>query len=84
MGAHRSHEEQRAGMTNEQGAGSSSLSDGCIVNRNQLIQNELNLQEVRRIFSVGKRLGIKVQNNEEEVQSRLLELEIRDEGQGRE
>ncbi|GLT34095.1 hypothetical protein SLA2020_086370 [Shorea laevis] len=64
--------------------GSSSLSDGCIVHRNQVIQREMTLQEVRRIFNVRKRLGIQVQDNEEEVQSRLMELEARDDGQGRE
>ncbi|GKV49437.1 hypothetical protein SLEP1_g56187 [Rubroshorea leprosula] len=52
-----------------------SLSDGCIVNRNQVIQREMNLLEVRRMISVGKRLGVKIQGTEEEVQSRLLQLE---------
>ncbi|GLU10101.1 hypothetical protein SLE2022_269240 [Rubroshorea leprosula] len=52
-----------------------SLSDGCIANRNRVIQRELNLLEVRRMISVGKRLGVQIQGNEEEVQSRLLQLE---------
>ncbi|GLT99466.1 hypothetical protein SLE2022_169030 [Rubroshorea leprosula] len=75
--------QQQQKVTLEQGVGCSSLSDGCIVNRNQVIKRELNLQEVRRIFGVGKRLGIQWQDNEEEVQSRLLDLEIRDCEQGK-
>ncbi|GLT33474.1 hypothetical protein SLA2020_080620 [Shorea laevis] len=68
----------------EQRAGSESLSDGCINHRNKVIQREMNLKEVRRIFKVGQRLGIRVEENDEEVQSKLLEMEERDEGQGRE
>ncbi|GLT57066.1 hypothetical protein SLA2020_300660 [Shorea laevis] len=68
----------------EQRAGSGSLSDGCINHRNKVIQREMNLQEVSRIFKVGQRLGIKVGENDEEVQSKLLEMEERDAGQGRE
>ncbi|GKV44194.1 hypothetical protein SLEP1_g51396 [Rubroshorea leprosula] len=50
--------------------GSMSLSDGCIMHRNQVIQRELNLHEVRKMMRVGKRLGIEMQGNEEEVESR--------------
>ncbi|GLU01162.1 hypothetical protein SLE2022_184840 [Rubroshorea leprosula] len=57
---------------------SDSFSDGCIVNRNRLIHSEMALHEVRTMMSMGKRLGIQIQNNEEEVQSRLLELEMRE------
>ncbi|GLT90132.1 hypothetical protein SLE2022_080810 [Rubroshorea leprosula] len=57
---------------------SDSLSDGCIANRNRLIHREMALHEVRMMMSMGKRLGIQIQNNEEEVQSRLLELEMRE------
>ncbi|GKV48490.1 hypothetical protein SLEP1_g55300 [Rubroshorea leprosula] len=67
----------------DQRAGSASLSDGCIAHRNKVIRREMNGQEVRRIFNLGKRLGIEVGENEEEVQSKLMELEVRDEGQGR-
>ncbi|GLT97827.1 hypothetical protein SLE2022_153740 [Rubroshorea leprosula] len=56
-----------------------SLSDGCIQNRNALIRQQLELDEVRRLFGLGKRLGIQCQNNEEEVISRLAALEGRDE-----
>ncbi|GKV47369.1 hypothetical protein SLEP1_g54274 [Rubroshorea leprosula] len=56
-----------------------SLSDGCIQNRNALIRQQLELDEVRRLFGLGKRLGIQCQNNEEEVFSRLAALEGRDE-----
>ncbi|GLT90043.1 hypothetical protein SLE2022_079960 [Rubroshorea leprosula] len=84
MRSHRTLKVQQVPATQEQCVGCSSLSDGCIANRNQVIQRELNLQEVRRIFSLGKRLGIQLQDNEEEVQSRLLDLEARDVGQGKE
>ncbi|GLU13888.1 hypothetical protein SLE2022_304980 [Rubroshorea leprosula] len=57
--------------------GSCSISDGCIANRNSMIRREMTLHEVRRMMSVGKRLGFQVQDNEGEVQSRLLELEER-------
>ncbi|GKV44470.1 hypothetical protein SLEP1_g51655 [Rubroshorea leprosula] len=63
--------------------GSMSLSDGCIMHRNQVIQRELNLHEVRKMMRVGKRLGIEMQDNEDAVESRLLELEDRDEERGR-
>ncbi|GLT87508.1 hypothetical protein SLE2022_055870 [Rubroshorea leprosula] len=52
-----------------------SLSDGCIANRNRVIQREMSLLEVRRMISVGKRLGVQLQGNEEEIQSRLMQLE---------
>ncbi|GLT99815.1 hypothetical protein SLE2022_172290 [Rubroshorea leprosula] len=81
--SNRIHTEQQVEATHGQGVGSLSLSDGCIANRNQVLQREMTLQEVRRIYRVGKRLGIQVQENEDEVQSRLLELEERDAGQGR-
>ncbi|GLU17139.1 hypothetical protein SLE2022_335330 [Rubroshorea leprosula] len=57
--------------------GSCSISDGWIANRNNIIRRELTLHEVRRMMSVGKRLGIQIQDNEGEVQSRLVELEER-------
>ncbi|GLU12862.1 hypothetical protein SLE2022_295200 [Rubroshorea leprosula] len=57
--------------------GSCSISDGCIANRNNIVRRELTLHEVRRMMSVGKRLGIQIQDNEGEVQSRLVELEER-------
>ncbi|GLT82973.1 hypothetical protein SLE2022_012890 [Rubroshorea leprosula] len=62
-----------------------SLSDGCIANRNRVIQREMNLLEVRRMISVGKRLGVQILGNEEEVQSRLLQLEepVVEQAQGR-
>ncbi|GLU08628.1 hypothetical protein SLE2022_255300 [Rubroshorea leprosula] len=63
--------------------GSSSLSDGCIEHRNQVIKRDLDLIEVRRMISVGKRLGINFQDSEEEVQSRLLAVEGRIAVQGR-
>ncbi|GKV48781.1 hypothetical protein SLEP1_g55572 [Rubroshorea leprosula] len=84
---HRNQEEQQkvqnGAAVQDQRAGSSSLSDGCIAHRNKVIRREMNIQEVRRIFNLGKRLGIEVGENDEEVQSRLMELEVRDEGQGR-
>ncbi|GLT94098.1 hypothetical protein SLE2022_118570 [Rubroshorea leprosula] len=79
----RVHNEQQVEATQAQRVGGLSLSDGCIANRNQVLQREMTLQEVRRIFSVGKRLGIQLQDIEDEVQSRLLELEVRDAGQGK-
>ncbi|GLT66341.1 hypothetical protein SLA2020_387090 [Shorea laevis] len=63
--------------------GSISLSDGCIEHRNQVIKRDLSLFEVKRMISVGKRLGINFQGNEEEVESRLLGVEGRTEEQGR-
>ncbi|GLU16461.1 hypothetical protein SLE2022_328940 [Rubroshorea leprosula] len=58
--------------------GSMSISDGDIVNRNRVIQRELNLHEVRRMMRVGKRLGIQFEDNDEELQSRLIEAEDRE------
>ncbi|GLT45332.1 hypothetical protein SLA2020_191690 [Shorea laevis] len=55
-----------------------SISDGCIENRNRVLQGEMNMQEVRRIMEVGKRLGFQLENNGEEIQSRLLEAENRE------
>ncbi|GLT32035.1 hypothetical protein SLA2020_067290 [Shorea laevis] len=63
-------------------AGSESLSNGCIAHRNQVIQREMNINEVKKILSVGKRLGIQLHANEEEVESRLMVAERRDAGQG--
>ncbi|GLU23242.1 hypothetical protein SLE2022_392640 [Rubroshorea leprosula] len=50
-----------------------SISDGCIENRNRVLQREMNMHEVRRMMGVGKRLGLNFENNEEEIQSKLLE-----------
>ncbi|GLT50397.1 hypothetical protein SLA2020_238840 [Shorea laevis] len=58
--------------------GSCSISDGCIANRNRMIQRELTLHELRRMMSVGKRLGFQIQETEEEVQSQLIKLEERE------
>ncbi|GLU07239.1 hypothetical protein SLE2022_242030 [Rubroshorea leprosula] len=58
--------------------GSLSISDGDIVNRNRVIQRELNLHEVRRMLRVGKRLGIQFEDNDEELLSRLIEAEDRE------
>ncbi|GKV46852.1 hypothetical protein SLEP1_g53813 [Rubroshorea leprosula] len=51
-----------------------SISDGCIVNRNRVLQREMNMHEVRRMMGVGKRLGFNFENDEEEIQSKLLEI----------
>ncbi|GLT60024.1 hypothetical protein SLA2020_328130 [Shorea laevis] len=56
---------------------SNSLSDGCIMNRNRVLQQEMTLKEVRKMISLGKRLGIQLLNNEEEVQSRLMAIDER-------
>ncbi|GLT99078.1 hypothetical protein SLE2022_165430 [Rubroshorea leprosula] len=64
-------------------AGSMSVSDGGIEHRNQVIKQDLNLQEVRKMMSIGRRLGMQFQENEEEIESRLCELEERDERQGK-
>ncbi|GKV29207.1 hypothetical protein SLEP1_g38153 [Rubroshorea leprosula] len=50
-----------------------SISDGCIENRNRVLWKEMNMHEVRWLMGVGKRLGFKFDNNEEEIQSKLLE-----------
>ncbi|GKV25736.1 hypothetical protein SLEP1_g35131 [Rubroshorea leprosula] len=70
-----------SGRTQQEGR-SASISDGCIAHRNRVIQQELSLQEVRRLIAAGRRLGMQFQGNEEEVESRFLELEQRDERVG--
>ncbi|GLU06155.1 hypothetical protein SLE2022_232100 [Rubroshorea leprosula] len=67
----------------EKRAGSLSVSDGGIEHRNQVIKRDLNLQEVRKMMSIGRRLGMQFQENEEEIESRLCVLEERDERQGK-
>ncbi|GLU16543.1 hypothetical protein SLE2022_329740 [Rubroshorea leprosula] len=59
-----------------------SISDGCIENRNRVLQREMNMHEVRRMMGVGKRLGFNFENHEEEIQSKLIEV-IDREGAGR-
>ncbi|GLU15451.1 hypothetical protein SLE2022_319410 [Rubroshorea leprosula] len=61
---------------------SASISDGCIENRNRVLQKELNIHEVRRMMGVGKRLGFNMENFEEEIQSKLMEVVDR-EGAGK-
>ncbi|GKV46742.1 hypothetical protein SLEP1_g53717 [Rubroshorea leprosula] len=51
-----------------------SISDGCIENRNRVLQREMNMHEVRRMMGVGRRLGLNFGNNEDEIQSKLLEV----------
>ncbi|GLT52597.1 hypothetical protein SLA2020_259290 [Shorea laevis] len=58
---------------------SCSLSDGCIQHRNRVICQQIQLDEVRKLFVLGQRLGVKCQQNEEEVMSKLVALEERDE-----
>ncbi|GLU17751.1 hypothetical protein SLE2022_341070 [Rubroshorea leprosula] len=55
--------------------GSFSLSDGCIQNRNRVIRQQIQLEEVQKLFMLGQRLGVKCQENEDEVLSRLVMLE---------
>ncbi|GLT32228.1 hypothetical protein SLA2020_069080 [Shorea laevis] len=55
------------------------LSNGCIQHRNRVICPQIQLDEVRKLFVLGQRLGVKCQQNEEEVMSRLAALEERDE-----
>ncbi|GLT38128.1 hypothetical protein SLA2020_123940 [Shorea laevis] len=62
---------------------SDSLSNGCIAHRNRVIQRELNANEVRQMMNIGRRLGIQLQENEGEVQSRLMELEMHVDKRGR-
>ncbi|GKV22035.1 hypothetical protein SLEP1_g31939 [Rubroshorea leprosula] len=50
-----------------------SISDGCIENRNKVLQREMNMHEVRRLMGVGKRLGLKFDSNKEQIQSKLIE-----------
>ncbi|GKU89268.1 hypothetical protein SLEP1_g3431 [Rubroshorea leprosula] len=52
--------------------GSFSLSDGCIQNRNRVIRQQIQLEEVQKLFMLGQRLGVKCQENEDEVLSRGL------------
>ncbi|GLU16529.1 hypothetical protein SLE2022_329600 [Rubroshorea leprosula] len=63
----------------EQQGEEESLSDGCTAHRNQVIQREINMQEVKKMMCTGKRLGMQFEGIEEEVVSWLLELEERDE-----
>ncbi|GLT96840.1 hypothetical protein SLE2022_144350 [Rubroshorea leprosula] len=70
---------QKAEAEKMERVGNVSISDGCIAHRNQVIQKELLLHELRKIIRVGKELGIEIQGNEEEVESRLSVLEERDE-----
>ncbi|GLU15565.1 hypothetical protein SLE2022_320420 [Rubroshorea leprosula] len=58
---------------------SESVSDGCIINRNRVLQRELNLQEVRTMICNGRKLGMQFDGSEEEMELRLMELEERDE-----
>ncbi|GLU01784.1 hypothetical protein SLE2022_190680 [Rubroshorea leprosula] len=55
-----------------------SLSDGCIQQRNQVIRQQMEVDEVRRLFEMGQRLGVQCQQNEAEVFSRMTTLEERD------
>ncbi|GKU93217.1 hypothetical protein SLEP1_g6825 [Rubroshorea leprosula] len=68
---------------NQQEGRGASISDGCIAHRNRVIQQDLSMQEVRRLITAGRRLGMQFQGSEEEVESRFLELEQRDEARGR-
>ncbi|GKV51081.1 hypothetical protein SLEP1_g57759 [Rubroshorea leprosula] len=43
----------------------------------RVLQREMSLLEVRRMMRVGKRLGFQFDNNEEEIQAKLLEAEDR-------
>ncbi|GLT94451.1 hypothetical protein SLE2022_121910 [Rubroshorea leprosula] len=63
----------QAGDDKVHNAAAVSISDGCIENRNRVLQREMNMHEVRRMMGVGKRLGFKFDNSEEEIQSKLLE-----------
>ncbi|GKV50624.1 hypothetical protein SLEP1_g57324 [Rubroshorea leprosula] len=69
---------RQAGDDKVRTAGSVSISDECIENRNRVLQREMNLMEVCQMMKVGKRLGFQFNNNEEEIQSKLLETEERD------
>ncbi|GKV17695.1 hypothetical protein SLEP1_g28164 [Rubroshorea leprosula] len=75
------HMPAESGRTPQEGR-SASISDGCIAHWNRVIQQELSLQEVRQLITAGRRLGMQFQGNEEEVESRFLELEQRDERVG--
>ncbi|GKV07275.1 hypothetical protein SLEP1_g19071 [Rubroshorea leprosula] len=43
-----------------------SLSDGCIQHRNHAIRQQMEVDEVRRLFEMGQRLGVQCQQNEAE------------------
>ncbi|GKV53234.1 hypothetical protein SLEP1_g59770, partial [Rubroshorea leprosula] len=43
-----------------------SLSDGCIQHRNQATRQQMEVDEVRRLFEMGQRLGVQCQQNEAE------------------
>ncbi|GKV29704.1 hypothetical protein SLEP1_g38608 [Rubroshorea leprosula] len=58
--------------------GQGTMKSGKLGIRNRLIRRELELEEVRRLFELGKRLSIECQNNQDEVMSRLVSLEERD------
>ncbi|GLU21016.1 hypothetical protein SLE2022_371820 [Rubroshorea leprosula] len=55
-----------------------SLTDGCIQQRNYVIRQQMELDEVRKLFEMGQRLGVQCQQNEAEVFTRLTALEERD------
>ncbi|GKV01463.1 hypothetical protein SLEP1_g14013 [Rubroshorea leprosula] len=74
---------QKAEAKKMERVGNVFISDACIAHRNQVIQKELLLHEVRKIIRVGKELGIEIKGNEEEIESRLLVLEERDKERGR-
>ncbi|GLU06811.1 hypothetical protein SLE2022_238040 [Rubroshorea leprosula] len=77
---HKGKAESSTGLANKVNlVGSSLISDGCIANRNRELRREMILHEVRKMISVGKRLGFQTQENEGEIQSRLVELEVREE-----
>ncbi|GLU04018.1 hypothetical protein SLE2022_211850 [Rubroshorea leprosula] len=77
---HKGRVESSTGSANKVNlVGSCSISNGCIANRNRELRREMILHEVRKMMSVGKRLGFQTQENEEEIQSRLVELEEREE-----
>ncbi|GLT37734.1 hypothetical protein SLA2020_120350 [Shorea laevis] len=77
---HRGRAESSTGAANKVNlVGSCSISDGCFANRNRELRREMILHEVRKMMSVGKKLGFQTQENEGEIQSRLVELEEREE-----
>ncbi|GKV50169.1 hypothetical protein SLEP1_g56882 [Rubroshorea leprosula] len=67
--------DRKAREDKERLEGSMSISDGDIVNRNRVLQREMNLYEVCRMMRVGKRLGIQFEDDDEELQYRLIEAE---------
>ncbi|GLT38764.1 hypothetical protein SLA2020_129900 [Shorea laevis] len=78
----RREETRQAGVEKVCKAAAISISDGCIENRNRVLQREMSMHEVRRMMGMGKRLGFNFDNNEEEVQLKLLEA-VNREGAGR-